>query len=200
MVRAMVESHLSAEEYQVVAIIALITRKPGERDAAVSEDALLRHELTSLAAMHDGTPVRDDTWIWQPIEQAMSHGFILRFTAEHRDTQQNWYLLNTIENARFVAALANGAASVPEYVWIDQVAPRVVLDRPTVFRLYEQNIGPLTPLIAERLIRAVESYPVDWIESAIGEAVTYNRRNWRYIARILENWATDGLPTSTGNR
>ena len=61
---------------------------------------------------------------------------------------------------------------------------------PTVFRLYEQNMGPLTPLIADRLIKALETYPTEWIEEALGEAVAYNRRSWRYVARILENWVS----------
>jgi DnaD/phage-associated family protein len=65
-------------------------------------------------------------------------------------------------------------------------------ERPTVFRLYEQNIGLLTPLIAERLVDALETYPPEWIEDAIAEAVSYNRRSWRYINRILENWLVTG--------
>ena len=86
----------------------------------------------------------------------------------------------------------------PEMFWIDESRPRVHVDKPTVFRLYEQNIGPLTPMIADRLIKALEVYPPDWIESALEEAVAYNRRNWRYIARILENWEADGPPGRTG--
>jgi DnaD/phage-associated family protein len=58
--------------------------------------------------------------------------------------------------------------------------------------LYEQNIGLLSPLIADHLVKAMERYPRDWIEDAIGEAVAYNRRSWRYIQRILQNWAATG--------
>ena len=46
------------------------------------------------------------------------------------------------------------------------------------------------PIIADQLVRALERYPREWIEDAIGEAVAYNRRNWRYIQRILQQWAT----------
>jgi DnaD/phage-associated family protein len=58
--------------------------------------------------------------------------------------------------------------------------------------MYEQNIGLVTPIIADRLVDALERYPETWIEDAIGESVNYNRRNWRYIQRILENWAAEG--------
>jgi len=69
--------------------------------------------------------------------------------------------------------------------------PQITADKPNVFRLYEQNIGLLTPLIADRLVTALETYSAQWIEDAIGEAVTYNRRSWRYIERILTHWAAN---------
>lgn len=200
LLRRLASSPVSEREIQIVLIIAAITRREHEEDAAVSADSLMRHDLVAAAGIVAGTPVRDDDWLRQPLEQALTHGFILKFTTIADEAQKTWYMLNTLENTATVTRLVNGSLPVPDRFWISAVSPRVAIDRPTVFRLYEQNVGPLTPLIAERLIKAVELYPIDWIEAAIAEAVTYNRRNWRYIARILENWATDGLPTSTGSR
>ena len=61
-----------------------------------------------------------------------------------------------------------------------------------VFALYEQNIGMITPIIAEELKEAEKLYPPQWIEEAFKEAVTLNKRSWKYIARILERWASEG--------
>jgi len=61
-----------------------------------------------------------------------------------------------------------------------------------VFALYEQNIGIITPMIAEELKEAENLYPPQWIEEAFKEAVTLNKRSWKYIARILERWASEG--------
>jgi len=61
-----------------------------------------------------------------------------------------------------------------------------------IFTLYEQNIGIITPMIAEELKEADELYPPQWIEEAFKEAVTLNKRSWKYIARILERWASEG--------
>ncbi|MEX2431266.1 MAG: DnaD domain protein, partial [Dehalococcoidia bacterium] len=69
-------------------------------------------------------------------------------------------------------------------------APRP--EKPNVFALYEANIGLLTPMIADQLRDAEEAYPEEWIESAFHEAVEQNKRSWRYIAAILERWATEG--------
>ena len=61
-----------------------------------------------------------------------------------------------------------------------------------IFALYEQNIGVITPIIAEELKEAEKLYPPQWIEEAFKEAVTLNKRSWKYIARILERWASEG--------
>jgi DNA replication protein len=61
-----------------------------------------------------------------------------------------------------------------------------------IFTLYEQNIGMITPMIAEELKEAEKLYPPQWIEEAFKEAVTLNKRSWKYIARILERWASEG--------
>jgi len=61
-----------------------------------------------------------------------------------------------------------------------------------IYSLYEQNIGMLNPLIAEQLQDAEKKYPADWIEAAFKEATALNKRNWKYILRILERWAIEG--------
>ena len=91
-----------------------------------------------------------------------------------------------------VAAMARGAVAAPEVVWDGDDVPRIRPERPNIFRRYEQNIGLLTPLVADQIVDAMERYPQDWIEDAITEAVNYNRRNWKYIQRILDSWDTGG--------
>lgn len=65
-------------------------------------------------------------------------------------------------------------------------------EAPNVFRLYEENIGPLTPLLSETLTEAEDTYPAEWIEDAIRIAVERNKRTWRYVAAILERWQREG--------
>jgi DnaD/phage-associated family protein len=69
-----------------------------------------------------------------------------------------------------------------------------------IFDLYEQNIGMITPMIAEELKEAEKLYPPQWIEEAFKEAVTLNKRSWRYIARILERWASEGKDSGEHKR
>jgi DNA replication protein len=69
-----------------------------------------------------------------------------------------------------------------------------------IFALYEQNIGMIGPMIAEELKEAEKLYPPQWIEEAFKEAVTLNKRSWRYIARILERWASEGKDSGEHRR
>ncbi len=71
-------------------------------------------------------------------------------------------------------------------------ALHVEVERPNIFVLYEQNIGLLTPLIAEELKDAANQYPTEWIEAAFREAMYHNKRKWSYIRAILRRWETEG--------
>jgi len=64
--------------------------------------------------------------------------------------------------------------------------------RPSIFGLYEDNIGVLTPMIVDSLKDAEATYPREWLEEAMRLAVEGNKRNWRYIRAILERWQQEG--------
>ncbi len=85
-----------------------------------------------------------------------------------------------------------GLAEIRQWRQQQQQRWKVRSSRPDIYTLYEQNIGPLTPILSERLREAERLYPAAWVEEAFAEAVNYNRRSWAYIARILENWSANG--------
>jgi DNA replication protein len=67
-----------------------------------------------------------------------------------------------------------------------------VVERPALIKLYEQNIGLVTPMLIDELHEAEERYPAAWIEEAMREAVRANARSWRYVRKVLERWAANG--------
>jgi DnaD/phage-associated family protein len=99
------------------------------------------------------------------------------------------YFLNSARGRAAVQAIERG-----EWVPSSRSNPGLSLEveRPNIFRLYEQNIGPLTPLIAETLQDAEQSYPPAWIEEAFKLAVEKNVRKWNYIRGILKSWQEEG--------
>lgn len=61
-----------------------------------------------------------------------------------------------------------------------------------IYKLYEENIGTITPMMAEILKEDEATYPITWIEDAIRIAVGRNARNWKYIQAILDRWQKEG--------
>lgn len=64
--------------------------------------------------------------------------------------------------------------------------------RPNIFSIYEREIGPLTPMIAEDLKLLEKDYPIEWIEAAFREAVSNNVRKLKYVEGILQRWKREG--------
>lgn len=61
-----------------------------------------------------------------------------------------------------------------------------------LFTWYEQNVGAITPIMADQLKQAEEDYAEEWIKEAFTIAVNNNARKWSYIKTILENWRVNG--------
>lgn len=68
--------------------------------------------------------------------------------------------------------------------------------RPNSFRAFEQEIGPLTPMVAEALKDFEQTYSEQWTVAAIREASAHGARNLAYITAVLKGWKSNGF----GNR
>ena len=103
----------------------------------------------------------------------------------------DWLLLRTPQNER----AAERFAPAPSPTAVGRTS-----ERPNIFQLYEENIGMLTPLVADELRAAEEEYPAGWVEAAIREAAAGNVRSWRYIEAILERWKREGRGTRSSGK
>ncbi|MFQ5434291.1 MAG: DnaD domain-containing protein [Anaerolineae bacterium] len=131
------------------------------------------------------------------LERAVARGTFLHINVESADGQMDLYFLNTEKGRAAVEGITRGEWRPNP----DEDEPITLLvERPNVFVLYEQNIGPLTPMIADELRDAEQTYPARWIEEAIQQAVASNVRKWRYILAILERWRQEGKQDGIGRR
>lgn len=103
---------------------------------------------------------------------------------------QSLFFLNSPRGRNALASLADGTWIPDAFLHLNVQAE---LFRPTIFKLYEENIGPLTPMIADVLRDCEKDYPYEWIRDAVEEAVMNNARSWRYVESILRNWKEKGL-------
>ena len=123
------------------------------------------------------------------LSAAVQRGTLLRLAVEQDGHGEELYFLNTSGGRRAVAAVKAGRLE------LGHLAPEAGAGReplPTIFALYEENIGTIGPLIADELKDAEARYPQEWIEAAFREAVSLNKRSWSYIAAILRRWEAEG--------
>jgi DNA replication protein len=112
------------------------------------------------------------------LEKALERGSLLRVENE----EGGFYFLNSPRGRAAAEALKKGD-------W--RAAARGVShpprERPNIFRLYENKIGLLTPMLADELKDAEKIYSEEQIEYAFDEAVKRNKRSWKYVEAILRN-------------
>ncbi len=126
----------------------------------------------------------------ESLTRCVNRGSLLRAEIPQREGSQILYFFNSPKGRAAVEAIQNGSWRPVESE--AQVPVELVPERPNIYQLYEENIGPLTPLLAETLQDAEAEYPANWIEEAIRIAVEKNVRNWRYIEAILRRWQERG--------
>lgn len=118
---------------------------------------------------------------------AVRRGTLLGATAGPPEAGEPVFLLNTPANVRALAGLSGEAMRLEE-----PLPPAEPVATTSVFALFEENIGTITPLIAQELQEAEERYPARWLREAIREAAALNKRSWRYVERILRRWEAEG--------
>lgn len=121
------------------------------------------------------------------IQKAVQRGAVFLLHVE--ESKEEYYLINTPRSRSLLEAYQEGKWQPGREKFLP-----VGLDlvKPNVFKLYEQNIGALTPMMAEYLKAAENDYPLEWIEEAFRIAVVNNVRKWNYIQAILRSWQERG--------
>ena len=118
------------------------------------------------------------------LEKAISRGILIRAQNESAAL----YFLNSPRGRAAARTFAKGLVKAPKG-FTPSAEP---LERPNIFKMYEENIGPLTPIIADALKDAEKTYKPEWVAEALEVAVKNNKRNWKYVEAILRRWKEEG--------
>ncbi len=177
--------HLGELKISLYAMWAL-ARKPGRfqylRHREMLADKLLLQSLSE-----------DDSEVGRILDDALARavkrGMLLETHIELGGKQETFFFINSPKGRAGIEGLQTGAWSPTGE---DDIPIELGQDHPNIFTIYEQNIGPLTPMIAEVLRQAEEDYPLAWIEEAMRIAIENNVRKWRYVEGILKDWHNRG--------
>jgi DnaD/phage-associated family protein len=123
------------------------------------------------------------------LQRCVERGTFLKATLDLEGGPADFFFLNTPKGRAAIQAIERGE-------WRhsgDPTSPlEVAVSSPSIYQLYEENIGPLTPMISETLRDAEDTYPNQWIEEAVRIAVENNARRWSYVEAILKRWQEGG--------
>ncbi|MCK4863562.1 MAG: DnaD domain protein [Dehalococcoidales bacterium] len=185
-----------AELKTTLHVIAVLYRKKGHPRYVSCGELLANTGLMDGLKAIGGSP---EEALRRALKMAAERGTFIRLALDKDGDSEDVYFLNSVSDRQTVAKIESGElklaglkASRQTYVETGEL--------PDIFTLYEQNIGMLTPMIADELRDAENQYPQDWIRDAIKEAVLHNKRSIKYIAKILENWSVEGRSDGTYQR
>jgi len=163
-------------ELQVtLACFRIVTRKSGSPRAIRWADLIADDGLGATL---------DEAGLRAGLERAIERGTLLHVTADAGDGPEDLVFINTERGREAVRTLQRGER--PEGLAPAEPPAPSAAERPNIFKLYEQHIGLLTPMLADELRDAEATYPAAWIEDAFRQAVRQNARSWAYVRKILE--------------
>jgi DnaD/phage-associated family protein len=149
--------------------------------------------IQGLAGSHEEWELKLDA----SLERLVRRGVLLKASVELGKQSETLYFLNSPKGRAAIGAIQRGEWRPTG----DQQEPlEIAPEPPNIFRLYEEHIGLLTPMIAEALREAEQTYPAEWVEEAMRIAVEKNARNWRYVAAILKKWKEEGKVERKGRQ
>lgn len=119
------------------------------------------------------------------LEAAVKRGTLL--SVDYGEVQL--FFLNSPKGRAAIGSLEDGTWTPDAFL---HLSGKSDLFRPNIFKIYEENIGPLTPMIADILRDSEKLYSSDWLADAVEQAVINNARSWRYIEAILKSWKENG--------
>ena len=164
-------------------IVTLYKRKGYPRFISYSE-------LVGDAVLMQGLNGSEKT-LQDALKKAVERGTLLNLSVENINVSEDIYFINDESSRQAVEKIRDGELKLAG-LKVGLPEPASAKPLPDIFTLYENNIGMLTPMIAEELRDSEKLYPQDWLRDAIREAVLHNKRSIKYISKILENWSVEG--------
>ncbi|MCW5852473.1 MAG: DnaD domain protein [Anaerolineae bacterium] len=171
-----------------------LQRTPGMR--LIRRSDLLQDATLARSLGGQGKPLAEA--LDDGLARCVIRGTLLRLDIAGAEGVDQCYLPNSESGRKLAQDIESGLVQLPDARRIERFVPAA--ERPSIYTLYEQNIGLLQPLIAEQLRDAEETYPNEWIAEAFKRAVENNVRKWTYVRAILERWRLEGKSDEVNRR
>ena len=163
------------------------------RAGALRSDPVLLDLMSGLSQLHTPQEVLDDA-----LEKALVRNALLELELPGADGEPDDKALfpNTEAGRRLRTAMQAGGSEVHSDGRIPVVAQ---LSESEPFRIYHQNFGLLTPVLADQLRSLIEDFPLPWVCEAMEIAVARNKKALAYVKAILNRWEQEARESGNAN-
>jgi DnaD/phage-associated family protein len=157
------------------------TRQMISRDELLADETLVQ----SLIPLAENIPET----LTHGLTQSVKRGTLLYTQVEDEAGCHDLYFLNSERGRQAQAKVKAGEMGVFVKRNISIANP---VERANIFELYEDNIGLISPILADELKEAELLYPAEWIEEAFKIAAEHNVRHWKYVRAVLQKMTSTG--------
>jgi len=185
-----------AELKITIHILATLLRKRGYPRFVTCGELLANRSLMRGLKQETKQP---EEILHQALAMSAKRGTILQLTLDKDGVSEDVYFLNAASDRQAISKIRSGELALAGRE-VKRQAYTAPEEPPDIFTIYEENIGMLTPMVAEELKEAERLYPAAWLRDAIKEAVNQSKRSWSYISAILERWSSEGKSDGTYQR
>ena len=177
---SLAETRLTLYCYQQIGRLSAQAAWLRARD--LRSDPALLEMMSGLTELHSPQKVLDDA-----LEKALVRNALLGLELPGADGEPpDKALFPNTEAGRRLRAEMNatgtavrGDGSIPPLARLAESEP---------FRLYHQNFGLLTPVLADQLRSLIEDFPLPWVCEAMEIAIGRNIKALAYVKAILNRW------------
>ena len=172
----------------VMQIFFLLSRRKGyPRFVRFSE---LIHDPVIIKGLRETTG-NLEIMLKKALDTAVQAGILMHTPIDVQQLSDDVYFINNQAERETIRKILEGSLKIAQ-VEIRKVEEPAQVQPSDIYNLYEQNIGMLTPILAEELQEAEHRYPAEWIQEAFRESLRANVRSWKYIHSILKRWEREG--------
>jgi len=172
----------------VMQIFFLLSRRKGyPRFVRFSE---LIHDPVIIKGLREITG-NLEIMLKKALDTAVQAGILMHIPIDVQQLSDDVYFINNQAERETIRKILEGSLKIAQ-VEIRKVEEPAQVQPSDIYNLYEQNIGMLTPILAEELQEAEHRYPAEWIQEAFRESLRANVRSWKYIHSILKRWEREG--------
>ncbi|MQF83047.1 DnaD domain protein [SAR202 cluster bacterium AD-802-E10_MRT_200m] len=154
-------------------------------NGVIKLDDVLEDVIVSKS-LHGNNKGEQRAIVERAVDVAVAYGILLKKSFQMVESDEVWLFLNNLANRKLIDRTQKELQLTQPFSVV--AVTENSSSKINIFQLYEELIGIITPMIAERLKELEQEYSVSSIEEAFRVAAMHDKHRLSYIEGILRSW------------